>query len=294
MSKSIPIALAANLDSAAPTVAYALRITRTDGVVFGFTSSGRSALIDGVAYDAAQGLDISSIVTGCTFEVDNLELSTADDGSVFTHADIISGVWQGAAFLVFRYNWAAPANGVEDVIAGTIGQVKLTRGVITAELRGLQQYLQQPIGNHTSRTCRARFADYPRANANNRCRLAAADWTDACTVGAVVSRRQFGLVRDGGAAARGDGWYVDGIVTFTAVPQQARSAKVAAFAGGVVTLTADLPELPVSGAAVTALAGCLKRLQEDCHAKFDNALNFQGEPHRPGVDALTSAPVAEA
>ena len=30
---------------------------------------------------------------------------------------------------------------------------------VTAELRGLQQYLQQPIGSVSSKTCRARLGD---------------------------------------------------------------------------------------------------------------------------------------
>jgi hypothetical protein len=28
----------------------------------------------------------------------------------------------------------------------------------------------------------------------------------------------------------------------------------------------------------------------DCVDKYNNILNFQGEPHAPGVDALTSPP----
>jgi hypothetical protein len=41
-------------------------------------------------------------------------------------------------------------------------------------------------------------------------------------------------------------------------------------------------------------AGCRKRLAEDCLAKFDNVLNFQGEPHRPTVDDLTASPEPNA
>jgi len=48
VSKTIPIALAINFSSGAPTPAYALRVTRTDGQVFGFTSARRSETISGV------------------------------------------------------------------------------------------------------------------------------------------------------------------------------------------------------------------------------------------------------
>ena len=290
MSQVIPTALAANLTSATPTPAYALRITRTDGQVFGFTSSSRSCDIDGVHYDAGQGLDISSIVTASSLEADNLELTTLDDGSLFTHAQVIGGIWQNARFLILQYDWANPSGGVRPVLGGVVGAVRLKRGVITAELRGLKQYLQQPIGDSTSKTCRARFADHPRPNGNTRCTLHAADWTDACTVGAVTSRRQFEIVRVGGAADRSDDWYGEGLVAFTDGDNAPLSMRVLSFVGGVVSLMSDLPYLPQTGDSLDALAGCRHRLDEDCHGKFSNSVNFQGEAHRPGVDSLTAAP----
>lgn len=289
MSKTIPIALASNFSSGAPTPAHALRVTRTDGQVFGFTSARRSVTISGVVYDAAQGLDASAIVASAGLDTDNLELTTLDDGSLFTHPDVVGGVWQGAAFLIFRYNWTAPADGIEPVMAGTFGNVSLRQGAVVVELRGLQQYLQQPVGNVTSKTCRARFADYPRPNGNNRCGLPVAAWTVAHTVGVVTSRRQFAITRVSGTALADD-WLGEGLAVFTGGANAGIKAKIRTHAGGAVTLTTDLPYLPTSGDTVDMVAGCRKRLNEDCAAKFSNPRRFQGEPHRPSIDELTAAP----
>jgi uncharacterized phage protein (TIGR02218 family) len=288
--KTIPIAVASNFASGAATPAYALRVTRADGQVFGFTSARKTVLIDGVTYDANQGLDASAIVASAGLETDNLELTTLDDGTLFTHADVVGGVWQGAAFLIFRYNWAVPADGIEPVMAGTFGNVSLKQGAVVVELRGLQQYLQQPVGNVTSKTCRARFADYPRPNGNNRCGLAAGSWTDAHTVGTVTSRRQFQIVRTGGGPALANDWLAEGLLTFTTGPNAGCVAKVRSHTSGVVILATDLPYLPVTGNAFNALAGCRKRLDEDCATKFSNSRRFQGEPHRPTIDSLTASP----
>ncbi len=293
MSKTIPIALATNFSSGAPTPAHALRVTRKDGQVFGFTSASRSATISGVVYDAAQGLDASAIVTAAGLETDNLELTTLDDGSLFTHADVVGGVWQGAAFLIFRYSWADPSAGIEPVMAGTFGNVSLRQGAIVVELRGLQQYLQQPVGNVTSKTCRARFADYPRPAGNNRCGLAAASYMVAHTVGTVTSARQFSIVRVSGIALADD-WLAEGLVEFTAGANAGHIARVRSHAAGVVTLASDPPHLPEEGDAFDALAGCRKRLDEDCAGKFGNERRFQGEPHRPSLDELTSSPEPSA
>jgi uncharacterized phage protein (TIGR02218 family) len=290
VSKTIPIALATNFGSGAPTPAHALRVTRQDGQVFGFTSASRSVTIGGVLYDSAQGLDASAIVASAGLDTDNLELTTLDDGSLFTHPDVVGGVWQGAAFLIFRYSWADPAAGTEPVMAGTFGNVSLRQGSIVVELRGLQQYLQQPVGNVTSKTCRARFADYPRPNGNNRCGLNVADHTEAVTVGAVTSRRQFAIVRSGGAPAIPDAALDEGLAVFTGGDNDGITAKIRTYAGAVVVLATDLPHLPVTGDTLNVINGCRKRLDEDCAARFSNARRFQGEPHRPSIDSLTASP----
>jgi uncharacterized phage protein (TIGR02218 family) len=44
------------------------------------------------------------------------------------------------------------------------------------------------------------------------------------------------------------------------------------------------------GDTVRLIAGCDKT-PETCHAKFDNILNFRGEPHIPGNDKVFSYPV---
>lgn len=292
--KTIPIALQAHYDSGGTTVAHALRITRTDGQVYGFTGHDASVTIDGVLYDAAQGLDVTSIATNAGLAVDNLELSTIDDGSLFTRAEIFARVWQNAAFLIFRYNWASPSDGVEYLMAGTIGQVQLLRGVVVCELRGLQQYLQQAVGNVTSKTCRARFADSPTPAGNNLCRLSAAAWTNGLHVTAVTDRRTFTVAAATGALRPAD-WFAEGMVTWVDGANVGLQAKVKAYSGaGVIELASSQPYDIQVGDHLQALAGCRKRLQEDCRDRFDNVLNFQGEPHLPGVDALTAPPETTA
>lgn len=289
--KAIPSALQAHYASGATTLADALRITRTDGRVFAYTSGSVDATIAGVLYSAAQGLNISGIATSVGLGVDNLELTTLDDGTLFTVADVRAGAWQNASFVILRYNWASLTDGVEYLLSGTIGNVTLKLGSIVAELRGLQQYLQQPVGNVTSMTCRARLADQPAQAGNNRCGLVAASLTDTLTVTAVADRRTFTAT----GTARAADWYTEGIATWSAGANVGLKAKIKAYSGAQVfeLVTAMQRDIAV-GDTLTALAGCRKRLAEDCLAKFNNAINFQGEPHMPGMDALTQTPATSA
>lgn len=293
--KSIPDALEAHYDTGSTTLAYALRITRTDEEVFGFTSADTSETIDDVLYDASQGLDVSSIATTAGLGVDNLELSTLDDGTLFDRAEVLGNVWQNADFLIFRYNWATPANGVEYLMAGTIGQVRLLRGSIVLELRGLQQYLQQPVGAVTSKTCRARFADFPTQAGNARCGLSAAAWTDGLRVTSVSSRRLFSAAVSTGVS-RADAWFDEGVLTWQTGANAGLQARIKSYGHSPAEfeLYRDMPHAIAVGDYLRALAGCRKRLSEDCLTRFNNVLNFQGEPHMPGIDEVTSPPVVQA
>jgi uncharacterized phage protein (TIGR02218 family) len=285
--KGVPSALLTTMAGGSPTLAFALRITRTDGAVYGFTSASKSATISGVIYDASQGLSISSIATTIGLNVDNLELSTLNDGSLFTREAVLGGVWQNAAFLIFRYNWATLGDGVEYLMAGTVGGVTLRDGQVVAELRGLQQYLQQPVGSMTSKTCRARVGDHPTPAGNNRCRLDVATITSVITVSAVTSLRQFTAT----GSPMTEDWYGNGVLTWATGNNAGLRAVVRSqTAGGVFVLYADMPYAITIGDTINAVAGCRGRLDEDCATKFANEINFAGEPHVPMVDALTAAP----
>jgi uncharacterized phage protein (TIGR02218 family) len=54
----------------------------------------------------------------------------------------------------------------------------------------------------------------------------------------------------------------------------------------VFTLSLPMLSAISAGHTFSVIAGCQKRL-EDCRDKFSNVLNFQGEPHLPGIDQLT-------
>jgi uncharacterized phage protein (TIGR02218 family) len=285
---TIPALLQANIDSQAATLGHLLRVTRTDGTVFGFTSAGDDVTIGGTLYSASQGLAISSIATSAGLAVDNLELTTIDDGTLFTRAQVLGGIWQNAAFALFRYNWASPSDGIEPLLAGTLGKVGLRDGSVVAELRGLQQYLQQTVGNVTTRTCRARFADYPTANGNNLCRLAVAAYKRTGTVSAVTSRQVFTAAALWTAVPTAD-YYGEGYFKWLTGANQYMATKVKTYvASGVITLMLPAVDNIVIGDTFEIVAGCRKRFTEDCKTKFSNALNFQGEPHLPGIDKLTA------
>lgn len=275
--KTPPVNLANHYLLGTTTLAHLLKITRTDGAVYAFTSADSDVSISGTTYLSAPGMDVSEIVIRAGLAVDNLELTTLDDGSTFTRADVLTGKWRNAAFTLARYNWQAPADGVDVLMVGTVGEVTLKRTSVVAELRGLQQYLQQPIGSVSSKTCRARLGDA-------LCTKALGPFTFTGTLTSVTSQQ---LITDS-TRAEAAGYFDEGLITFTSGACAGLTAKVKSHAtGGVLTLSLPLILQVLAGDTYSLVAGCRKRLAEDCAAKFNNVINFQGEPHLPGVDALT-------
>lgn len=266
--------LAAHIATRETTLAYALKITRTDAQVFGFTSHDIDDVVGGVTYSATPGLEVTDIEIAASAAVGNLDLTTLHDGTLFTTTEVLGGVWRNAAFEIFRYNYLSLASGVDPLLAGTLGEFDLRDNTLVCELRDLRQYLQQAVGEVSSKTCRYRTGD-------SRCRVILADFTETGTITHVDSNQVF---RDS-SRTEADDWFGEGVITFTSGANAGLSAKVKSYAVNG-TFTTALPFIGTVGVGDTysAIAGDRKRFEEDCRDKFSNELNFGGEPHRRGLN----------
>jgi uncharacterized phage protein (TIGR02218 family) len=273
VSKVIPIALAENYAAAASTVCACLKVTRRDLQVFGFTEHNRALEVGGLTY--IPGFSVSDLASSESLAVDNLELTILPDDQLPAE-DLIAGLWNNAFFEIFRVNWKDVDGGIDVLKRGHTGEVQVRDGKYVVEFRSLSQALQQTQGAVTQKTCRARLGD-------EKCRQDLDAFTYSSTITSVSSRLIFTDTARGEAAK----WFNEGIITFTSGANAGYSQKVKKFtAGGQFTLSLPMPFNVSVGDAYTVVAGCLKRL-EDCRDKFDNVLNFQGEPHLPGMDAIT-------
>lgn len=285
--KIIPTGLLTQYESGQTSLAWFLRVTRTDAAVYGFTSAQRDVEISGVDYLAGPGLDVANLASTAGLAVDNTELTIVADDTLITVSDILAGRWDNAQFLLFRASWADTSLGIEVHSAGTFGTVQPRNGAYTVELRGVQYYLQQPVGSVSTKTCRARFADFPEpASDVVRCRLTAATYTVTGTLTGVTSQTVFTDT----ARTEAHDYFAEGVLTWTSGNNDGLSYKVKAYAADVFTLSVPPIGAVEVGDTYSVIAGCRKRLDEDCEAKFSNTLNFQGEPHRPTLDSLTEAP----
>jgi uncharacterized phage protein (TIGR02218 family) len=279
--KVLPVALDAHLRSGATTLCWCWRLTRRDGVVFGFTDHDTPLTFDGTAFEASAGFTASDIKDGVGLSVDNLEVTGALSSATLTDNDLAAGRYDDARVEIFRVNWADVSQRVL-MRSGSLGEVRRAGSSFAAEVRGLQHYLQQPKGRLFQMTCDADLGD-ARCTVN----LASATYRGTATIASVITARKFTV---SGLSAYAHDFFSRGLAAFTTGPAAGIKIEVKAHTnvGGIVTveLWAEAEGPPVIGNTFTVTAGCDKRFAT-CKTRFANSVNFRGFPSMPGNAFMT-------
>jgi uncharacterized phage protein (TIGR02218 family) len=280
--KTLPDGLQSHLDGGATTLAWCWKLTRTDAVVQGFTDHDRDVTVDGVTYAAATGFTASQMQSSLEFAVDNLEVSGALRSDALNEDDLAAGLYDGATIEIYRVNWATPSQSVL-MRKGTLGEVKRGKSAFQAEIRGLMQALNQPIGRAYCYACDADVGD-------SRCGvdLTAATHVGNGTVTSVTDNRRFVVA---GLAVFSTGWFAGGKLTWTSGDNAGRAIEIKRHSVTSASVILEIWQAPaedvVTGDAFTVTVGCDKQFSS-CKTKFANAANFRGFPYMIGNDAVVA------
>jgi uncharacterized phage protein (TIGR02218 family) len=87
-------------------------------------------------------------------------------------------------------------------------------------------------------------------------------------------------------------WFAFGLLTWLTGQNAGLTAEVRSWDGTNVNLFLSVPYTIQVGDTFSIVPGCDKRLNPSCLTKFDNILNFRGEPSVPGQDAVLYYPDA--
>jgi len=277
-----------HLEGSSLTVATLVRMTRRDGTVLGFTDHDTDLVWDGDTFYASGGYVPTSIQTTATLSVDNLMIE-GPFTTTLPKADLIAGLYDKCTIEVMLVNYADLTMGAMVLQAGEIGEVTLMDYQFKAEFRSKIDKLQAQVGEVTTPDCRAALGD-------SRCGITLAEWTETGDVSAVTDDKTFAATIDApyvavmnthadNADIRASGWFDGGRLTWTSGDNNGLSMEVYAqtYAAGSFsfTLFLDMPYDIGVGDTFSVYPGCPK-LISTCISKFDNVLNFRGEPFVPG------------
>ena len=253
-------------------IAWNYRIELTDGTIFGFTSHDQDLVIDGLTYEAATGFTPTAAETSSNLAVDNMELAGMMDSDRITPADLEAGRYDHAKITVFLCNWKNLADPMLTVRKGFIGEVKSGKTTYQAEAVGLVAALQQDAGLLYQKICRANLGDA-------QCQIDLGPLTFAGTVSQVYADGSF----DAADVTQADGFFTYGNISFLTGSNAGLKYEVKKYTVGAFTLFMPTVRPVRIGDTFTVTAGCDHNFST-CRDRFNNYINFRGEPVVPGND----------
>jgi len=276
MSKNISVALKAHYALGSTTIARCWRFERRDGLIVTVTTCARDLLINGEIYRSKDGVNPTAIAQQADGAVQNSEVNGTLSTEFASELEIISGLWDRADVTVFEVNYRDLSMGQVILQTGTLGDVKAGRSAFNAEVRGLNQFMQQTTGRVFGPTCRANLGD-------DECKVDVEALRFSSTLTAVADRR---TITDS-AATQPDDWFGAGVLRIESGPSAGAEMEVHSFSAGVYVLALPFAFNPEVGMSYSVLPGCRKRHTRgsrnplgisDCKDKFDNVINFRAFP----------------
>jgi uncharacterized phage protein (TIGR02218 family) len=217
--------------------------------------------------------------------VDNAEAVGALSAASLSEADILAGKYDGAEIRFWLVDWQMPDLRLL-LFRGSLGDIQRNGNAFEAELRGLTEALNQPIGRAYVKSC-----DRDLGDAKCGFDLATPGFFGDAVVATVGGNH---LLTTTGLQSFAAGWFDGGSATWQSGANVGAQALVRSHAVnggyGVLTLWEEAPQAITAGDVLRVFAGCDKRV-ETCQAKFSNLLNFRGFPQIPGDDWVTAYPV---
>ncbi|MHA3914569.1 DUF2163 domain-containing protein [Halovulum sp. GXIMD14793] len=272
------------LDTGATRLCRCWRLTREDGVVFGFTDHDQGLQFDGTEFLARTGMTASAIESSTGLSVDNAQAVGALTSDTLRDDDILAGRFDGATVEQWLVHWEVPENRVL-LFRGYLGEIRQSNATFEVELRGLAEKLNRPLGRAYVKTCDRELGD-------GKCGV---DLSGPAflTLSTVAEVRDNGLFVPGDLSGYAEGWFTNGSVAW----QSGANAGLIGLVKQDVTLNGvrrielwqEAPFDVAAGDELRLVAGCDKSAAA-CKTKFDNFLNFRGFPHMPGEDWVTAYP----
>ena len=130
--RPMPPGLAAHLDGGVTTLCRCWKLTRDDGLVFGFTDHDRDLAFAGVTFAARTGLEAAEAASELGFAVGGGEVSGALASAGITEDDLAAGLYDNASVETWLVNWAEPEERLL-LDAGSIGEIRRADGAFVAE-----------------------------------------------------------------------------------------------------------------------------------------------------------------
>lgn len=312
LSNDLKAHLAANLS----TLTACVKVTRADSEVFRFTAHNRDLEISGELYQTIQPFVGTAFSQSSGFSVDNTEVVTfvGDIGDNVQQVDVEAREFDLAVVDLFMVNFEDVSMGLLYIAKGwRIGEIEIQDNQLRVEIRGKAQYIQQSVVDLYAPACRVDLG-------SPECGIDLDDTAGTFRYygqveSVTLDRKKFidsgALVHSIPSSEESSEMPIEDVFRFGLLiwtdPSTSAASAAASTLGlnegyqmevkewntdtGEFELFEAMPYEIQPGDTFLAYFGCDK-LPVTCRVRYQNLVNFRGEPFVPGFDVLQRSKVA--
>lgn len=246
------------------------RIALTNGENLFFTDSDQNIFFQEEEYIAGSNFTPNSIINSNELGQDNFTITGIIDNKFFTKENILNGNLSNAYIEIFLLNLTH--NLLEKTIlkTGWLGEIRLSNNSFTIEISSIGIKTNNLIGKCYSSSCRAEFGD-------RFCQKKREDYSYLGKISSTLGKNSF-IDND---RAEPDNFFDNGTLIFNSGKYQNKKYNVISFHNKIIYLDSNINLKLIKGDIYRITIDCDKSL-ETCINKFNNVLNFRGEPYIPG------------
>ena len=285
--------------------AYCFRITRLDGFQLFLTDAQEPlTLADGVEYQPAGGFNTSARRKASDLDDQSFDAAGVLTADIMTHEDLRGGRYLGARIDVFLVDYRVPWAGHFHQTSNWVQSMDFDHGVWKMEIEGFTSQLKQVSGLDAAKTCTNELGDAFGDSEAIGCKadLASLGFIQIGQTVAFASGSEPRRVFDGSNQSPGEQDYVLGRIRWLTGKNAGTVSRVRSAAASsprtVFELFLETPHDIEALDSYTLEAGCnkLAGLGEGdttghCFNKFNQILNFSGEPYLPGTGRVLRSPI---
>jgi uncharacterized phage protein (TIGR02218 family) len=270
--KSIGSNLARSLSEPTLGLVKCFKITLKNGEMLGFSECPEDIVVEDTLYRSCCGFEESGQSSFSDMTSGESSLVAIVDNVGVDIGEIISGKFDGAMVDIFMVDREHLSYGKISIISGSMDSIKISGERVYFNITGIMGVLEKTIGNVYSPLCRAQFCDA-------KCSLNIHNHTFFGEITSVPNETEFHTDSES-ILTKAEDYFKYGLVKFVDGPSAGSSVEVKQSHEGNIVTSTSLPKGLEAGNQFSLVTGCDKKFSS-CIEKFQNAINFRGEPNLP-------------
>jgi uncharacterized phage protein (TIGR02218 family) len=266
---------------------WRISLTTIPNRVYRFTDYSEDLTFPtGEVFQAMDGMEGTAMQRNANLRGLNRDTRGVISDTQITDDDLQAGLFNNAYVEEYLVDTRLAGIGPIEVVQYWIQAVSFEGSQWAAEIDGVTSGLKQPAGDFWGPVCRVEVFSTGPAKCNVPSPGTFAQ--NGTMLAPIIDRRQFDILASN-PLWQANGYGQDGWVSFLNGPNAGFTIRIKTYTyvvgpNATVIFQGRTPYTISAGDAVTMLPGCNKRVDSDCKLKFNNVLNFQGEPFIPGGD----------